>query len=364
MEHAVFRLDAGGAIIEANRSFRALCGPVEAFDALAPGGATGEGGERYLAAAQSGAIINVEETITCHGGKGLVVLLSLYPIRDESGGCCGFDGYFIDITERTEMQDELRAAYRNLERKNLELLKLDEMKDALIRDVTHEFKTPVAKQAMQLELLRSQLGEHCLGNVEHMVQVMERSVKRQQQVLRNLLDLSRLESGWCRQPLGTISLGEVLQRVVQEERPQLESVGAQLRFAVPDLPVQGSEELLWHIFANLLSNALKYRSPSGPCVIRLDAAREGEWAVVRMCDNGIGLTPEQRALVFERFYQACSSSEGAGVGLSICARAAQAMGGAITIDSAGLGQGCTAVVRLALAVELTAAAPERITAAG
>ena len=105
------------------------------------------------------------------------------------------------------MQDALRIAYRELEHQNQELQKLDEMKDALIRDVTHEFKTPVAKHAMQLELLRARLGEHCLGNVEQIVQVMERSVRRQQQVLRNLLDLSRLESGWHRQPLGADPAG-------------------------------------------------------------------------------------------------------------------------------------------------------------
>ena len=117
IEHAVFRLDAGGAIIEANRSFRVLCGPVDSFNALAPGGATGVGGERYLETAQAGEIVNVEETITCYGGKSLVVLLSLYPNRDAAGAFCGFDGYFIDITERTEMQDALRIAYRELERR-------------------------------------------------------------------------------------------------------------------------------------------------------------------------------------------------------------------------------------------------------
>lgn len=348
IEHAVFRLDAGGAIVEANRGFRSLCGPVDSFSALAPGGAAGAGGERYLEIAQAGGIVNVEETITCAGGRSLVVLLSLYPNRDAAGAFCGFDGYFIDITAHTEMQDALRAAYRDLERKNLELQKLDQMKDALIRDVTHEFKTPVAKHAMQIELLRNRLGDHCLGNVDEILQVMERSVRRQQQVVRNLLDLSRLESGWYRQPLVPIRLGEALAALVQEERPLLDREGVELQLDAPDLLVLGSEELLWHVFANLLNNAVKYRSRSRRCLIRIAAAQEGDWAVVRVQDNGIGLTPAQLGMVFERFYQATASSEGAGVGLSICARAVEAMGGAITIQSDGLGAGSTAVVKLAL----------------
>jgi len=364
IEHAVFRLDAGGAIIEANRSFRDLCGPVDSFSALAPGGAAGAGGDRYLDAARAGGIINVEETITCAGGKSLVVLLSLYPNRDAAGAFCGFDGYFIDITERTEMQDALRIAYGDLERKNIELQKLDQMKDALIRDVTHEFKTPVAKHAMQLELLRTRLGEHCLGNVEEILQVMERSVRRQQQVVRNLLDLSRLESGWYRQPLVSIRLGEALTALVQEERPLLDREGVELHLDVPDLLVRGSEELLWHVFSNLLNNAVKYRSRSGRSVIRIDAVREGDWAAVRLQDNGIGLTPGQLELVFERFYQASASSEGAGVGLSICVRAVEAMGGTITLRSEGLGKGSTAVVRLKLSEAGGAAAAAQETGTG
>ena len=349
IEHAVFRLDAAGAIIEANRSFRALCGPVDSFNALAPGGAAGAGGGRYLETARAGGIINVEETITCAGGTSLVVLLSLYPDRDATGVFSGFDGYFIDITERTEMQDALRVAYRDLEGKNLELRKMDQMKDALIRDVTHEFKTPVAKHAMQIELLRARLGDHCLGNVEEILQVMERSVRRQQQVVRNLLDLSRLESGWYRQPLAPIRLGETLKALVQEEQPLLDREEVELQLDAPDLLVLGSEELLWHIFSNLLNNAVKYRSRAARGVIRIDAGREGDWAVVRLRDNGIGLTPGQLELVFERFYQASASSEGAGVGLSICVKAAEAMGGTIELRSDGLGKGSTAVVRLPLA---------------
>jgi signal transduction histidine kinase len=113
--------------------------------------------------------------------------------------------------------------------------------------------------------------------------------------------------------------------------------------------VFGSEELLWHVFSNLLNNAVKYRSRSGRCTIRINAEREGGWAVVRLRDNGIGMTPGQLGLVFERFYQASAASEGAGVGLSICARAVEAMGGTIALESDGLGEGSTAVVKLPLA---------------
>ena len=126
----------------------------------------------------------------------------------------------------------------------------------------------------------------------------------------------------------------------------------------------GSEELLWHVFANLLNNAVKYRSRTGPSVICIEAVPEGDWVMVRVRDNGIGLTPTQLELVFERFYQASPSSEGAGVGLSICARAAAAMGGTVTLHSEGLGAGSTAVVMLALAEEQAAFATGERMAAG
>jgi signal transduction histidine kinase len=359
IEHAVFRLDASGAIIEANQKFRALCGPVGSFGALAPGGAAGAGGDRYLESARGGGIVHLEETITGAGGACLVILLSLFPVHDGAGAFAGFDGYFIDVTERAEMEDALREAYRELERKNLELQKLDGMKDALIRDVTHEFKTPVAKHAMQLELLRARLGEHCLGNVEEIVQVMERSVMRQQQVVRNLLDLSRLEAGWSRHELGPIRLDAALLALAKEEAPLLERAGAELRVSAPAMTVRGHEELLWHVFSNLLANALKYRGNGRTCEIRIEVAREDGCAVVRVRDNGIGLSPAQLARAFERFYQASASSEGAGVGLSICVKALEAMGGSIVLESGGLGAGVTAVVRLPLAESPEAAASAR-----
>ncbi len=347
IEHAVFRLDAAGAVLEANRHFRELCGPVATFHELAPGGAAGAGGGLYLERARGGGARGVEETITGAGGRSLVVLLSLYPSRGEPG----FDGYFVDITTRIEMEDALRAAYRDLEHKNRELLKFDEMKDALIRDVTHEFKTPVAKHAMQLELLRSCLGASCREKVEKVVQVMERSVRRQQQVVRNLLDLSRLEAGWQRQPLAPVRLDETLAALALEEGPLLEREGVALRVEAPPLRVRGHEELLWHVFANLMNNALKYRRRDRPGTIEILAAVEEGSAVVRVRDDGIGMTAEQVARAFERFYQASAASEGVGVGLSICARALEAMGGSIALESRGLGEGTTAAVRLSLAPE-------------
>ena len=101
-----------------------------------------------------------------------------------------------DVSERKKAEEVLKNAKENLERQYEELKKLDQMKDGLIRDVSHELKTPVAKHAMQLEILKPIIEKHHLTeNESSALLIMEESIRRQESVIRNLLDLSRLEGG-------------------------------------------------------------------------------------------------------------------------------------------------------------------------
>jgi signal transduction histidine kinase len=104
-------------------------------------------------------------------------------------------------------------------------------------------------------------------------------------------------------------------------------------------------EMLWHVLSNLVGNAVKFARREGR---RLEAtvAAEGGRGVVRIADNGIGLTPEQAARAFEMFYQASAAIEGSGVGLCICRSIMEGMGGTVTLESAGEGRGAVATVTL------------------
>jgi signal transduction histidine kinase len=101
------------------------------------------------------------------------------------------------------------------------------------------------------------------------------------------------------------------------------------------------------VLSNLVNNAVKFAAPAARR-LELSAQQEGERAVVRVADNGIGMDPRELERAFERFYQASASIEGSGVGLSICRSIVEGMGGTIALASPGRGGGLTATLTLPL----------------
>jgi len=262
------------------------------------------------------------------------------------GNLVGAAGFLVLIAAATwGLQGAQRR--RDVERQNAELRVIDRMKDALLRDVAHELKTPVAKHAMQLEILRPMLKEHRISPQEQRAfTVMEESIRRQQSVVRNLLDLTRLEAGgrvYRKEPL---NLAAVLRRVQEDYQYAFDTYGLAFTLEVPELTLVGDDEMLWHVFSNLVNNAIKFRRRDGQPHIAVRAAVEGQRVVVRVEDDGIGLSAEEQAKVFTRFFQVTAATEGSGVGLSICKRITEDLGGTIRVESPGKGLGCTAIVEL------------------
>lgn len=252
------------------------------------------------------------------------------------------------IRERVRAEDGLRALKEELERQNSELRTLDRMKDALIGDVSHELRTPVAKQAMQLELLGGELERRGLAaELRGPLQVMDGALRRQQSVIRNILTLSRMEAGGRGLNPGPVRLDELIGEIVEDYQVTMAGCGIVVGFDVPPVTLRSDRELLWHVFSNLVSNAVKYRARRDPRV-EISAVREQEQVRVRVVDNGVGIPPEDRERIFERFYQESAAVEGIGLGLHIVRTILARIGGTVAIDSPGKGRGTVAEVVLPL----------------
>jgi PAS domain S-box-containing protein len=252
-----------------------------------------------------------------------------------------------DVTERRDAEESLRRLKEDLERHNEELKKLDKMKSAFIYAVSHELKTPVSKHSMQLEILKPLMKKYDLSKMERdSIRVMEESIRRQQGVVRNLLDLSRLESGQRPYREEEVDLEELFYRVRKEYEYALESFGIDLDMRVPPIMLRTDGEMLWHVFSNLINNAIKFRSGDGKAAISIRAALQDGNVLITIRDNGVGLSMEELEKVFSRFYQATSSVEGTGVGLTICKMIVEGLGGKIRLESEGQGKGTSAVVEL------------------
>ena len=250
-----------------------------------------------------------------------------------------------------QSETALRDAKEELECQYEELEELDKMKDGLLSDVTHELKTPVSKQWMQVELLKRFLdGKGLLDDCGKIVKTMEATIARQNSVINNILDLSRLEKGGRKYKFESIHLDTLLREVLNDYQPIIESHGVAVETELPKITINSDSEMLSHVFANLINNAIKYKNHNVPPKLGLSIEVQPRTVIVKITDNGIGISKSEQERVFERFYQASASAPGSGVGLTIAKIIVEDLAGQIWLESAGKDQGTTVFVELPLIV--------------
>jgi signal transduction histidine kinase len=267
------------------------------------------------------------------------------------------------VREVTERQ----RAEESLERQNEDLKAMDRVKDGLVRDVSHELKTPVAKIRMQMELLERFLRERGLrGEAGDTLQAVDRSLARLEGTIRNILDLAQLEGGKRRYHREPLEVDQLLDEVLADFGDLLLRHRFQVTRSAGGGIVFGDRQMLRHVLANLVDNSLKYRSPRQPRSLTLASRPMGETVEVTVADDGMGMTAEVRQHAFERFYQGSPASEGSGVGLAICRSIVRDHGGEIGLASPGPGQGTVVTLRLPSAPSgaSSAAAPSAPTTEG
>jgi len=252
--------------------------------------------------------------------------------------------------ERRRSQDyaRLRSSEERLARQAEELAAVDRRKDEFLAVLGHELRNPLAPLQNGLELLA--LGGSDLALVTHARELMERQLRHLVRLVDDLLDVARIRSGKIVLERERVSLEEMISSAVELARPVIDARDHQLRIVLSEqsLWVDADRIRLPQLLANLLNNAAKYTAEGGRIVLRVDA--EGEQAVIRVSDNGIGMTPEALANAFELFAQAASAEHsapgGLGVGLSLARSIAELHGGVLTAHSEGPGRGTELALRL------------------
>ena len=160
-----------------------------------------------------------------------------------------------EMDKRLASEQALRNANEKLEFQYRELLQLDRMKDSFMRNVSHELKTPVAKHAMQIELMEKVMERHGIGSgPTEILDVMRQCVDRQNLVIRNLLELSRLESDAERQVTDLVRVDMLLRRIAEDYSHATAQHGIRVSTDLPETTIRSDRDLLWHVFSNLFSN--------------------------------------------------------------------------------------------------------------
>ncbi|GAC1347334.1 MAG: hypothetical protein NVSMB27_12520 [Ktedonobacteraceae bacterium] len=269
------------------------------------------------------------------------------PVRSANGEHLGRLYVFRDVTHEREV---------------------DRMKSEFVSLVSHELRTPLTSIKGYVDLLLDGDAGELNAEQQEYLDVVKNNADRLVALINDLLDVSRIESGKIQLQRTALDIAHLIQGTADSLRPQLETKKQHLTLTIPEaLPaVSGDADRVTQILTNLLSNAHKYTPPGG--TIAITAHAEGSVVRVDMRDTGIGLSPEEQAQLFTKFFRARNQTTqavgGTGLGLSITRSLVQMHGGEITVLSAP-GQGSTFSFTLPT-VQKTAAldAPALITRPG
>jgi len=218
----------------------------------------------------------------------------------------------------------------------------EELKRGVISTVSHQLKSPLTSLRMAVHLLlEERLGPLTPKQAELLVAAREDS-DRLHNILNNLLDISRIESGKVEMNFRKISPRSLVFEAIEPFQMDFKDRGVTLGTEIPDdLPeVWADTARMNHVFANLLSNALRYTPPGGKVTV-LGKADE-EWVQFSVADTGKGIPNQYLTRVFEQFFQVPDqgAQTGAGLGLAIVKEIVEAHGGTIKVESR-LGEGST-----------------------
>ena len=211
----------------------------------------------------------------------------------------------------------------------------DEMKSGVISTVSHQLKTPLTSIRMAIHLLLDEKTGMLTPKQEDLLMAAREDADRLHTIVRELLDIGRIESGKARMDLARLSPQKVVLEGSEPYRSTARDQGVTLAVDVPeDLPeVWADPTRISHVFANLLSNALKYTPPGGSISLSAQAGEE----VVRfqVSDTGIGIPDRYLPRIFEQFFRVPDQGPGtgAGLGLAIVKEIVEAHGGTVGVES-------------------------------
>jgi signal transduction histidine kinase len=216
--------------------------------------------------------------------------------------------------------------------------KLDQLQKDFIATISHELCTPLGFiKGYATTLLREDTNWDESTRREFL-QIIDEEADRLRELIDNLLDSSRLQSGTMKMELQLTRLDSLLKDIVVRSKSREPNLKLELDIMQPDLRCQVDPTRIAQVLDNLLSNAQKY-APSSPVIISLDLANARAHIIVK--DEGPGISSDHIEHLFKRFYRVPGqngSIRGTGLGLFICRQIMQAHGGEITVESE-LGKG-------------------------
>ncbi len=256
-------------------------------------------------------------------------------------------GRFAESVDVRGPQD-LEELGRRLDWLRRRILELEEQKALFLRRISHELKTPLTTIREGSELLLDDDAEGLNTEQREIAQIMRESGQHLQRLIEDLLQFGKTQNPLPDPPRSArVALDELIRSALEQHSLGRTAKALQVDARLQPVNINGDQNQLRTVVDNLLSNAIKYTPPHGTIAVSL--AAEGDQVTLEVADNGPGIDPDERASVFEPFYQGrapyAGHVQGTGLGLTIAKQYVEAHDGRIEICDSPLGRGACVRVR-------------------
>jgi PAS domain S-box-containing protein len=335
--------DSDGVIQECNQAFADMLGrPVMelkgmSFEELTPEGECRDALEEFARKMREHGYSDELSTryMTCSGAY-IPVSVRSWMVYNDDGEPVGAWAIVRNQSERVRYEELIRDTMTHLEQANDRLQELDRLKTELVAVVSHELRAPLGAIESSLNAMRCMQSEALDEEREKLMGVLDRGVRRLSDLVEDLMDLTRIESGQLKLEKAPVDVSDLAERVVSSFEDRFLEKGLQITFSNNDgvCTVDCDPSRIEQVLTNLIDNAFKYTDEGGVTVGIDRAPRSVAFTV---SDSGIGIPPGLGDKIFEKFFcldAPCNNGkQGIGLGLAICRGIVEAHGGSIDVES-------------------------------
>lgn len=272
-------------------------------------------------------------------GNQLWAYMSTSPVLDEKGELLWSCALVYDITERKHADEQLRQSSERISLANAELARATRLKDEFLTSMSHELRTPLNAILGLAEALQEEVYGPLTERQQKSLATIEQSGKHLLELINDILDLSKIESGKMEMELNSISVQRLCESSLTFVKQQAHHKRIKLNCEIADgiENVDADERRIRQVLINLLSNAVKFTPDGGEVWLEVEADTESETIQFTIIDTGIGIAPENLDRLFKPFVQLDSSLSrrysGTGLGLALVRRIVELHGGSVSLES-------------------------------
>lgn len=321
---------------------------------------TPEAFEKFVRPLRCGECNKIEFQTVHRRKDGSRYFVEVHLQRLEYEGTQVFVAVILDITERRQAEEALRESHERLEERviertvalqeaKLEAEKANSVKSRFLAAASHDLRQPMQAAMLYLSLLSSRIDETTRHDL---ADPLRHSLAGMSDLLDALLDFSRFEAGSVVPNPTDFLLADLMERIVNNNRPHAAKKGIALEAGCRDLTVHSDPKLLERVIENFVSNAIRYTECG---TVSIDCLPEGNRVVISVLDTGVGIAPKDLESIFDEYYQINNPSrdrrKGLGLGLAIARHIARLLDLTVEVRSEP-GKGSTFSVAVPRAASL------------